>query len=112
MPASKVMAQANRVLQCHYGPCHCVLPAHETYCSPSCRQAAEHALEREYCPCGHMRCASSSSGESVRASLGGAFLLSFLGSALATLLVCALIPVRPVSLPLLPQNLPGSGRIG
>src|SRR3954467_8392184 len=43
-------------------------------------------------------------------SPGGACLFSFVVSSLATLLVCALAPVRPISLPSLPQALPGSSQ--
>jgi hypothetical protein len=111
MLAPKFTAQAAHALSCRYGPCHCMSPAHEMYCSPYCQQAAEHAMERDYCPCGHTCCASHSSGGKVRASAAGAFLLSFLGSALATFLICALIPVEPISFPLLPQDLRGSGRL-
>jgi hypothetical protein len=40
----------------------------------------------------------------------GACLFSFVVSGLATLLVCALAPVRPISLPLLPKDLQGSSK--
>src|SRR4051812_45153001 len=43
-------------------------------------------------------------------SAGGAGLVSFVVSGLATLLVCALAPVRPISLPPLPQALQGSSQ--
>jgi hypothetical protein len=43
-------------------------------------------------------------------SPGGACLFSFVVSGLATLLICALAPVRPISLSSLPQDLPGSGK--
>ena len=43
-------------------------------------------------------------------SPGGACLFSFVVSSLATLLVCALAPVRPISLPSLPRALPGSSQ--
>src|SRR4051795_2536330 len=43
-------------------------------------------------------------------SPGGACLFSFVVASLATLLVCALAPVRPISLPSLPRALPGSSQ--
>src|SRR3954451_18037337 len=43
-------------------------------------------------------------------SPGGACLFSFVVSSLATLLVCALAPVRPISLPSLPQAFPDSSQ--
>jgi hypothetical protein len=43
-------------------------------------------------------------------SPGGACLFSFVVSSLATLLVCALAPVRPISLPSLPQAETGANR--
>ena len=43
-------------------------------------------------------------------SLGGTCLLSFVVSGVATLLICALTPVRSPSLPIRPPYLPGGGK--
>jgi hypothetical protein len=59
---------------------------------------------------GRARSATAASEEKALRSFGGPCLFSFVVSGVATLLVCALAPVRSASLPVLPKHLPSSGK--
>jgi hypothetical protein len=62
--------------------------------------------------CGHVGCSTTALKDKTLRSLGEACLFSFVLSGVATLLICALAPVRSVSLPARSQNLPDRGRVG
>jgi hypothetical protein len=59
---------------------------------------------------GRARRVATASEEKALRSFGGPCLFSFVVSGVATLLVCALAPVRSASLPVLPKHLPSSGK--